>query len=164
MIVVPDAGPLIYLAGAGLLDLLPKLFVRVVVPQVVWDEVVVHGAGQVDAAAVAAATWLERADAKPEPGLLSILDAGEAAAIPVAERLGATLLCDDADGRTEARKRGLPVVGTLGVLLRGKREGHLTEIAPAVARMTALGMFVAPALLAHVLVLAEEAPAGADRT
>jgi len=87
-----------------------------------------------------------------------------AAAIPLAERLGATLLCDDADGRNEARKRGLPVVGTLGVLLRGKREGHLTEIAPAVARMTALGMFVAPALLAQVLMLAEEAPAGPDRT
>lgn len=164
MIVVPDAGPLIYLAGAGLLDLLPALFARVVVPQVVWKEVVVHGAGQVGAAEVAAATWLERADAKPEPGLLSILDAGEAAAIPLAERLGATLLCDDADGRNEARKRGLPVVGTLGVLLRGKREGHLTEIAPAVARMTALGMFVAPALLTQVLMLAEEAPAGPDRT
>lgn len=113
---------------------------------------------------MAAASWLESADAKPEPGLVSILDAGEAAAIPLAERLGATLLCDDADGRTEARRRGLPVVGTLGVLLRGKREGHLTEIAPIVARMTTLGMFVAPALLAKVLMLAEEAPAGPDRT
>jgi predicted nucleic acid-binding protein len=120
--------------------------------------VIFHGAGQVGAAEVAAATWLERADAKPEPGLLSILDAGEAAAIPLAERLGATLLCDDADGRSEARKRGLPVVGTLGVLLRGKREGHLIEIAPAVARMTAPGMFVAPALLTQVFLLAEEAP------
>lgn len=163
MIVVPDAGPLIYLAGAGLLDLLPALFSRVVVPQLVWKEVVVHGAGQVGAAEVAAATWLERADAKPEPGLLSILDAGEAAAIPLAERLGATLLCDDADGRNEARKRGLPVVGTLGVLLRGKREGHLTEIAPAAALASGAGL-VAPALLAQVLMLAEEAPAGPDRT
>jgi hypothetical protein len=52
----------------------------------------------------------------------------------------------------------------IGFLLRGKREGHLTEVAPVVARMTALGMFVAPALLAHVLMLAEEAPAGTDRT
>jgi predicted nucleic acid-binding protein len=49
--------------------------------------------------------------------LRSILDAGEAAAIPLAERLGATVLCEDADGRSEARRRGLPVVGTLGVLL-----------------------------------------------
>ncbi len=55
------------------------------------------------------------------------------------------------------------MVGTLGVLLRGKREGHLTEIAPALARMTALGMFVAPALLAQVLLLAEEATAQPDR-
>jgi predicted nucleic acid-binding protein len=164
VIVVPDAGPLIYLGGAGQLDLLQKLYVRVVVPRVVWDEVVVHGAGQVGAAEVAAATWLERTDATPDPGLLSILDVGEAAAIPLAERLGATLLCDDADGRSEARRRGLPVVGTLGVLLRGKREGHLTEIAPIVARMTALGMFVAPSLLAQVWVLAGEVPAQPDKS
>lgn len=164
MIVVPDAGPLIYLAGAGCLNLLQKLFGRVVVPQVVWDEVVVRGAGQVGAAEVAAATWLERADVAPERSLLSILDAGEAAAIPLAERLGATLLCDDADGRSEAHRRGLRVVGTLGVLVRGKREGHLTEIAPIVARMTGLGMFVAPALLGQVLLLAEEAPTQPDRT
>lgn len=50
MIVVPDAGPLIYLAGAGQLDLLRRLFTRVVVPRVVHDEVVVAGAGLLGAA------------------------------------------------------------------------------------------------------------------
>jgi len=43
VIVVPDAGPLIYLAGAGHLSLLVRLFDRVVVPRSVYDEV--RGAG-----------------------------------------------------------------------------------------------------------------------
>lgn len=156
MIVVPDAGPLIYLAGAGQLDLLRILFERVVVPAIVRDEVVVAGAGLVGAAEVAAATWIEIESVDPDTDLLVTLDAGEAAAIPLAARLGATLLCDDADGREEARRRGLRVIGTLGVLLRGKRDGHLARIAPVVARMTGLGMFVGPSLLAEVLAAAGE--------
>jgi hypothetical protein len=45
VIVVPDAGPLIYLAGAGHLSLLVRLFDRVVVLASVYDEVVIAGAG-----------------------------------------------------------------------------------------------------------------------
>ena len=96
MIVVPDAGPLIYLAGAGKLDLLPRLYDRVVVPRIVYDEIVVTGAGLVGASEVSAAAWLEVQDATADPTLARTLDRGEAAAIPLAERLGATLLCDDA--------------------------------------------------------------------
>lgn len=44
MIVVPDAGPLIYLAGAGQLDLLRRLYVEVVVPRIVFEAVTITGA------------------------------------------------------------------------------------------------------------------------
>lgn len=37
MIVVPDAGPLIYLGGAGHLEILRLLYSEVVVPRVVFD-------------------------------------------------------------------------------------------------------------------------------
>lgn len=158
MIVVPDAGPLIYLAGAGQLHLLHRLYVRVVVPRVVHHEVVVAGAGLLGSAEVAQATWIEIADEHPDVGLLSLLDAGEAAAIPLAERLGAALLCDDADARSVARRRGLAVVGTLGVLVKAKREGALALVAPVIETMTNAGMFVAPRLLAEILVAAGEAP------
>jgi predicted nucleic acid-binding protein len=96
VIVVPDAGPLIYLAGAERLDVLARLFDRVVVPRVVYEEIVVAGAGLMGSAAVSAASWIEIADAPPDALLARTLDRGEAAAIPLAERLAATLLCDDA--------------------------------------------------------------------
>ena len=96
MIVVPDAGPIICLAGAGQLDVLDKLFAEVVVPRVVFDEVVVAGAGLTGADEAQAATWLKVVDAGADPTLLDRLGRGEAAAIPLAERLNATLLVDDA--------------------------------------------------------------------
>ena len=90
MIVVPDAGPLIYLGGAGQLELLRLLYVEVVVPRIVVEEVVVAGAGLTGAEEVACATWLRIEDADPDPDLLLVLDRGEAAAIPLAGRLHAT--------------------------------------------------------------------------
>jgi len=156
VIVVPDAGPLIYLAGAGKLSILHALYARVVVPRVVFTEVVVAGEGLIGSEEVGAATWIEVHDIEPDPTLTDVLDAGEAAAIPLAERLGALLLCDDGDARLVARHRGLVVVGTLGVLLRAKREGHLDRIAPVISRMTELGMFVSAPLVAEVLVAAGE--------
>jgi predicted nucleic acid-binding protein len=133
------------------------MFDRVVVPQIVYDEVVVAGAGLTGASEVEAATWIEVVNAAPDPTLLEVLDAGEAAAIPLAADLGATLLCDDGDARTEARKRGLDVVGSLGILLWAKRDGRLAEIRPVIERMTELGMFVSDRLCRLVLDAAGEA-------
>jgi predicted nucleic acid-binding protein len=157
VIVVPDAGPLIYLAGAGHLAVLPALYDEVATPRVVWDEVTVAGDGLVGAAEVrAAASWLRVEDVEPDPLLATMLDRGEAAAIPLAERLRATLLVDDADAREVAAERGISVVGTLGVLLLAKRRGLLPAVAAVLDRMTTLGMFVAPDLRAHVLAAAGE--------
>lgn len=158
MIVVPDAGPLIYLSGSGHLDLLRELFERVVIPRRVHVEVVVTGAGLMGSNEVAQATWIEIEDVDPEPTLVVRLDPGEAAAIPLAERLHATLLCDDGDARAIARQRGIKVIGTLGVLLRAKREGHLSAVGPIVSQLGDLGMFVSPRLVSELLDAAGEKP------
>lgn len=162
MIVVTDAGPLIYLAGGGQLGLLRLLYARVVVPRIVYDEVTVAGHGLVGASEVTSADWLEVVHREADPALLGQLDAGEAAAIPLAEELGAVLLVDDAAARTVAIDRGVDVVGSLGVLLAAKRGGHLGAIGPVLDRMVTLGMFVAPPLRKHVLALAGESPAEDD--
>ena len=54
----------------------------------------------------------------PDIGLAQLLDPGEAAAIQLAGELKVdVLLIDERIGRAEATRRGIPVVGTLGVLL-----------------------------------------------
>ncbi len=50
----------------------------------------------------------------------------------------------------------IPVVGTLGVLLAAKRGQLLAEVAPVIARMELLGMFVSVRLRDEVLRIAGE--------
>lgn len=94
--------------------------------------------------------------APPDPTLARTLGRGEAAAIPLAERLRATLLCDDRAGRAEARRRGVPVVGTLGVLRLAKDRGFLQRIRPIIDTMRAAGMYASDALVREILVAAAE--------
>jgi len=65
LIIVPDAGPLIYLGGAGHLELLRTLYAEVVVPRIVVDEIVIAGAGLTGAREVAAATWIRVEEVAP---------------------------------------------------------------------------------------------------
>lgn len=87
MIVVSNASPLINLARIGDLDLLRRLYGEVVIPEAVWDEVVVSGAGQPGATEVAQATWIQK-QAPGNRALIQVLrqdlDAGEAEAVALA--------------------------------------------------------------------------------
>lgn len=66
MIVVSDAGPLIYLGAVGHLELLPAQFDRVLLPDAVWDEVVGHGKALPGADAVRDARWIDVRDVADE--------------------------------------------------------------------------------------------------
>ena len=59
MSVVSNASPLINLARIGKLTLLRDLYGELIVPEAVWQEVVVEGAGQPGADAVESATWIK---------------------------------------------------------------------------------------------------------
>lgn len=60
MKVVSNASPLINLARIGRLDLLPRIFGYLFIPEAVWQEVVVEGQGQPGAEEIRLANWIER--------------------------------------------------------------------------------------------------------
>jgi predicted nucleic acid-binding protein len=161
VIVVSDAGPLIYLGGVGRLPLLRDLFGRVIVPRQVWEEV---AGGAVDrpgsAEVAAAAAWLDVRTPSAFPAIehfADVLGAGEAAAIALCLELDAELLlCDDREARHIAAGQGIRVVGTLGLLVRGKRVGLLDAVRPIVDAMVAMGLRVSTDLVAEILILAGE--------
>ena len=75
------------------------------------------------------------------------LGAGEREAITLAEEISAELLLvDDGTGRQEARRRGLAVRGTLGVLGLAARHG-LTDFPNAIARLRATNFRVSEELV-----------------
>ena len=128
IVVATNAGPLIYLSVLGRLSLLRDLFSEVLLPDAVYEEVVLHGHGLPGANETKAAVedgWLRRAVVQNRAlvdALLGELDVGEAEAIALARELGLRwILMDDRSGRAKARLMGLTVTGTIGVLLLAKR-------------------------------------------
>ncbi|MDP3838732.1 MAG: DUF3368 domain-containing protein, partial [Methylococcales bacterium] len=84
--IIGDSSPLIALAIIEQLELLPKLYSRVVIPQKVWQEITVQGVGLAGAAAIKQLEWLVIEKVSPEfvKPLSILLDAGEAEAIALA--------------------------------------------------------------------------------
>jgi uncharacterized protein len=156
VIVVADAGPLIYLSEVGLLHVLRDLYGGVLIPRAVYDEVVVHGHGQAGAAEVASSSWLQVSDrhlaSSLRLGLLTELDAGEAAAITLAVEEHADLIVlDERKGRKVAKRLGLPVRGPLGVLVEAKKRGYVALVRPILDQLTAADFRVSDAVKDEIL-------------
>lgn len=156
MSVVSNASPLINLARIGRLDLLRELYGEVCIPNAVWQEVVVDGAGLPGAELVARARWIKRRKAKNAMlvrALRQDLDAGEAEAIVLAGELKAELLLmDESLGRETARHLGLQFIGIVGILLEAKHTGHIEAIKPLLdALRETAGFRIQQALYVRVL-------------
>jgi len=153
MIVVADTSPINYLILIEEIDILPKMYGRVVVPQTVREELVRGSAPQLVRSWVDhLPIWLEvRSPLAVPDSSLAKLDAGERDAIMLATELHADqLIVDDREGRREAERRGIPVMGTLGVL-REAATLKLLDIRVAAERLQATSFYVAPEVLAKLL-------------
>ncbi len=157
---VCNSGPLIHLARAGYFELLRLLFGRIVIPPAVYHEVVVRGRGQDGARELEGAAWILRRIPRRKDlitALGAFLALGEAEAIALAsERRDTLLLIDEAQGRRVAERLGIPVRGSLGVLLQGYRSGHVTDLEGAIARMRERGTWIDDEVVAAVLTAARE--------
>ena len=162
MMVVSDSSPLIALADVGQLRLLHELFSTVLIPEAVYQEIVVQGAGHVGAEAVQAAAWIEQRSGA-NTGLADVLklelDEGEAEAIALALESGADLvLLDERRGRQRAARLGLRVTGVLGVLVEAKHQHLLAAVRPVLdALRNEAGFWISDDLYRRVLDLAGEA-------
>jgi len=58
--------------------------------------------------------------------LLEMLDPGEAQALAVAEAVEGTVVTDDGDARTTAKRRDVRITGSIGLLVRFVEAGHLS--------------------------------------
>ena len=117
MIVVSDTSPLNYLILIGEANVLPSLFDRIVIPPAVLNELGHSQTPRLMAEWVSSPpAWLEVL----APTTIDVslpLGRGEMEAIGLAQELKAdSLLLDERKASTIARKLGLIVTGTLGVL------------------------------------------------
>ena len=127
---VADTSVLVAFSAIHLLDALRAIFAKVLIPEAVCRELIDQGSGWIEAsdvqAAIRAGEWIaiEAVTAMQELSKTRWdLFSGEAEAIPLAERHQCPILLDDPEARKVASHRGLLVIGTLGLLILGKRRG-----------------------------------------
>ena len=150
MIVISDTSPLSALAEIGELELLPRLYGQVIIPEAVRREASHPHAPRSLAIGLAnAGNWLFVVP-DPVPLLPETLglDPGEAAAISLAwtARTKVMLIVDDKEGRKLCDALGLPKTGTAGVLLAAARVG-LVDFETVVQRLQSTTFRLHPAVV-----------------
>ena len=160
--IVINTGPVIALVAAtDSLDWLAKLYQCVLIPHEVMAEISAGGPATPEATALQAAVDIVRLLDPAESislALLHELDRGEASVIHTAhEQSISTVAIDEKAGRRVARLHGLNVTGSLGILIKAKREGIIDNLADCIVRMRDRGIWISPALIQHALTSVGEA-------
>jgi len=158
--IIVNATPIISLALIDKLELLHLLYGEVLTPPAVQAEVLAGGARDIGVAELQKSDWI-RVTPLRDPrraDLLSDLDRGEAEVLALAQELNANLvIIDERLARRHAKRLGLMLTGTLGVLLKAKENKLAPSIAPLIQTLQQNGIRLGNAVIAEVLRLADEA-------
>ncbi|MBX9742434.1 MAG: DUF3368 domain-containing protein [Chthoniobacterales bacterium] len=152
-LIICDASPLILLAKIDKLSLLKVIAEEVWVPTAVWDELVIDAElhDEIEKFKIFL-SCIRSPDPTLERAFQLEVDRGEAAALALAvQNPNSCLLIDDRTGRTIAQLQGVKIIGTLGLLVRAKRHGLISEIKPLFDNLKNHGWFISSKLLNEAL-------------
>ena len=145
--VVTDSTCLIGLERIGHLEILPALFEPILIPPEVQREF-----GML-------LPWLTvepPTDQALVAALKMLVDDGEAEAIALAHERGWRVILDDRRARSVGRRLGVMIIGTVGVLVRAKRQGTIPSLKTLLSELEAHEFYVSEALKEEALRLVNE--------
>ena len=151
---IVNASPLILLTKVGRIDLLNAEGVDVVVPGLVLQEVSLLDPDDPVVRAIHDAGWSVVMPAAPVPASLSRwkLDPGEESVLAVAlQNPGCEVVIDDLAGRRCAVAHGIPLLGTVGVIILAKRIGKIVEARTVIDELRRAGLYVKDEVIAGAL-------------
>lgn len=157
-VVVSNSTVIIAFSYLELLSILKQLYQEITIAQEVYHEL--EKAKGKPGSNIDKEYWI-KVKAIHDPRLkeyLSLnLDKGEAETIALAEEIKANLvLIDDFWGRKMAKRRGLKISGTLGILVTAKKNGFIKEVHPLLDKLIDFGFWMSEELYQNVLIEAEE--------
>lgn len=153
-LVISNTSPLLYLHQVGQLDLLRRLYGQVQIPPAVRAELRAGAEQGVSVPDTRALEWLQIRPLRETTLLPVVIDlgTGEAEAIALAlAHPGSLLILDDSLGRRIARLNGLTFTGTLGVLVKAKKEGLLSRVSPVIEELRKTTMYLTETLIGKLL-------------
>jgi predicted nucleic acid-binding protein len=139
---IANASPVIVLAKAGYLNLLKDLPNELVLPEAVVAEILAGPETDPSRQAIEHGWGYRTHPLTIPPELFEWgLGAGETAVLALArERAPATAILDDAVARACAKAFAVPLLGTLGVVLRAKKRGLVRDAAEVLRKLRSVGL------------------------
>lgn len=156
--VVSNTTPLISLLKLAKLDILHQLYSEVLIPKAVFYEIEA-GKSKEYYEDVSKRDWIKILDIQDKQAVKYFLDldSGEAEAIVLAAEVGADLiLLDEKLGRFHAKHAGLKVTGTIGILIKAKKQGLVKELKPLLFKLIEKDVWISETLLKEILKQVEE--------
>jgi uncharacterized protein len=151
LILIADSSALITLAVCDSLYLLDLLFKEVKVPRSVYREVIRESKKEADKLKD---YLLNKIVIIIKEGTIEI---GELEAMVLYKQLNANrLLVDDRRARKVAELNQIKIIGSLGVLLLSKKEGHITNIKSRIEMIKNSDIYLSEELLQRIMSLAGE--------
>lgn len=141
-LVIADTSCLIVLSNINRLEVLKFLYSTITIT----PEIQAEFGGELP-------NWLVVSAEKSEQKALNLeLDSGEASAIGLGLVFdNVLLLIDEKKGRKVARQLDLPVMGTLGVLIKAKEKGHITSLATEIEKLKQVEFRMSEKLIQKIL-------------
>lgn len=157
-ILVADTGALISLIHINQLILLDKLFGGFYLPFAVWVELNNYDNPLFDRTQLYDLhSRILQVDSKTQA--VPLMDYGESESMILYKQLGADfLLIDDQRAREIAESLNINCIGTLGILIKAKKEGLLSALKPLFQQLVSVGRYYSKSILNQALVLAGEEP------
>ncbi len=159
-IVISNTSPIFYLNRLGYLELMGQLYGEIVIPYGVLEELEEGGKSGEDVPAINKYKWIKvrRISVPSHIKIIPDLGKGEAEALSLAlEEKQHLLIIDDELARKIAKLQSLKFTGTVGILLKAKKEGLINEVKPVLNQLKDVGFFLKKELIADILKLSDEA-------
>lgn len=154
MSMVADSGPILSFARANRLNLLRQVVGDLTIPDAVYEDIVVRGAGRPGSQEAQQSSWIRRLPVRDRALIDQLppkLHPGEREAMALAKERDEFLLVDEREARREASRQGITVIGSLRVLKEAKDRGIIPQVKPVLDELIAAGMYVSDALYQTLL-------------
>lgn len=149
--VIVNTTPLIALCHVGQIDLLKKMYGTISIPEAVYRELSAKKESICKKQVDASLDWIHvyKIENQMAKAMFKTqLHDGEVEVMILAKEKNAdVVIMDDANAKKYAKYLKLPVTGTLGVLIKAKRQGYVSELKPIIQEMINKNIYISEKLM-----------------
>ena len=140
---IANASPIIALAKIERLDLLLVEGRTLLIPEAVVSEILQAPAHDAARQALEAGWGPKPIAVAPDMGVLEWgLGAGETTVLSLARQANAVAIVDDRAARIACKALGIPLIGSLGVVLRARIEGRISSSVEVLKALRGAGLYL----------------------